>query len=180
MGQMPSSIDPSAAFRALYERHRDEVWRYFRRRAGDDDADELTAEVFVVAWRSRDRPPDDARPWLYGVARNVLANHRRGVQRAAALGERVGREASAAVDDHADLAHVRADLAAALARLAPADREVLLLVAWEGLTSAEAAKVLGCRAPAARARLSRARRRLRAVLDPADPALPLTTPEPTP
>jgi RNA polymerase sigma-70 factor (ECF subfamily) len=177
MGQMPSPPDPSAAFRALYEGHRDAVWRYFRRRAGHDAADELTAEVFVVAWRGRERPPSDPRPWLYGVARNVLANHRRGEARAAALGERVGREAAAVAGDHAELAHVRADLAAALARLAPADREVLLLVAWEGLTSAEAAQVLGCRAPAARARLSRARRRLRAVLDPSDPALSL---EPTP
>jgi RNA polymerase sigma-70 factor (ECF subfamily) len=179
MGQMPSPPDQPAAFRALYERHRDEVWRYFRRRAGHDAAAELTAEVFVVAWRRRDDPPADPRPWLYGVARHVMANHRRGTARAAALAERAGR-GDAVTDDHADLAHVRADLAAALRRLAPADREVLLLVAWEGLTSAEAAKVLGCRAPAARARLSRARRRLRAALEAGDdPALSIATPEPT-
>ena len=75
--------------------------------------------------------------------------------------------------------HVRADLAEALAQLPPQDREVLLLAAWEGLTSNEVATVLGIRASAARVRLHRARKRLRATLATHDPALHLTTLEPT-
>jgi RNA polymerase sigma factor (sigma-70 family) len=170
---MPSSSDHAASFRVLYERHRDDVWRYLRRRADHHVAEDLLTEVFVVAWRRRGDPPKHPLPWLYGVARYVLANHRRGAGREAALAERVGRAAVVVTDDHAELVGVRADLAAALRRLAPADREVLLLVAWEGLTCAEAAEVIGCRVPAARARLHRARKRLRAALDeePHVPAL---------
>jgi len=172
---MPPTPDPAASFRALYERHRDDVWRYLRRRTDHHVAEDLTTEVFVVAWRRREEPPEAELPWLYGVARNVLANHRRGAGRAAALTERAEHEAPAVERDHAEPADARADVLAALKRLAPADREVLLLVAWEGLTSAEAAKVLGCRPTAARARLHRARKRLRAVLDPQD-----STPSMTP
>jgi RNA polymerase sigma-70 factor (ECF subfamily) len=167
---MPIPPDHPAAFRDLYERHRADVWRYFRRRTSEQTAEDLTTEVFVVAWRRRAEPPESAREWLFGVARYVLANHRRREGRAAALTERAQREAPQAGEDHAELADVRADIRAALRQLRPADREVLLLTAWEGLTSVEVAKVLGCRPATARARLLRARRRMRAVLDPGDPA----------
>ena len=66
-----------ARFDAVYAEHRDDVWRYLRRRASSEPED-LTTEVFLVAWRRRDDLPDEPLPWLYGVARNVLANHRRG------------------------------------------------------------------------------------------------------
>src|SRR5690349_12622041 len=115
---MPNaSSDHAASFRALYERHRDDVWRYLRRRSDHHVAEDLTAEVFVVAWRRRPDLSAEALPWLYGVARHVLANHRRATMRATALAERAGRHASESADDHADLVNVRADVAASLARL---------------------------------------------------------------
>jgi len=174
---MALAIDHAESFRALYACHRDDVWRYLRRRTEHDVAEDLTTEVFVVAWRRRPDLTTDALPWLYGVARHVLANHRRGDGRAAALTEKAGRHALAVEDDHADRVGVRADVAAALRQLPPTDREVLLLVAWEGLTSTEVARVLGCRASAARVRLHRARKRLRAVLEPQDPAQNVTVVE---
>ena len=167
---MPTALDHAASFRALYQRHRDDIWRYLRRRTDHHVAEDLTTEVFVVAWRRRPDIPADALPWLYGVARHVLANHRRGAARAAGLTEEAMLHAPVAEDDHADLVGVRVDVATALGQVPPADREVLLLVAWEGLTSAEAAQVLGCRASTARVRLHRARKRLRVVLAAEDPA----------
>lgn len=177
---MPCAPDRAATFLALYQRHRDDVWRYLRRRTDHHVAEDLTTEVFIVAWRRRPDAPADALPWLYGVARNVLANHRRGAGRAAAVVERASHDAPAVADDHAALAGVRADLAAALRQLSLPDREVLLLAAWEGLGSREIAQVLGCRGPAARARLHRARKRLRAALEPEDPPVHLTTLESAP
>ncbi len=176
---MPSATDHAASFRALYERHRDDVWRFLRRRADHHAAEDLTTEVFVVAWRRRADVPAEPLPWLYGVARKVLANHRRGAGRAAQLAVKAAQHAVTSSDDHADLVHVRADLADALRQLPLPDREVLLLAAWEGLSSSEVATVLGIRASAARVRLHRARKRLRATLAPHDPALSLTTLEPT-
>src|SRR5262245_19625673 len=72
-------------FRAAYQRHAPAVWRYLARRLGDDDlAEDLTSEVFVVAWRRRHDAPADSLPWLYGVARRVLANDRRAARTDAA------------------------------------------------------------------------------------------------
>src|SRR4051812_29746945 len=178
---MPNAtIDHAASFRTVCEHHRDDIWRYLRRRSDHHVAEDLTAEVFVVAWRRRPDLPADALPWLYGVARRVLANHRRAAPRATALAERAGRHVDGAADDHAGLVNVRADVAASLARLPGRDRDVLLLVAWEGLTSVQAAEVLGIRESAARVRLHRARKRLRAALDASDgPTLDLNALEAT-
>jgi RNA polymerase sigma-70 factor (ECF subfamily) len=152
-----------ARFDALYGAHRDDVWRYLRRRSPGDTED-LTTEVFLIAWRRRGELPDEPLPWLYGVARKVLANHRRGGARRDALAERAAAHAQPAAPDHADAAGLRADLARALAALSERDRELVLLVAWEGLTLAEAAAALGCRRGTAAVRLHRARRRLHTAL----------------
>ena len=153
-------------FDALYAAHRDDVWRYLRRRTADDHED-LTTEVFVVAWRRRGELPAEPLPWLYGVARKVLANHRRGDARRAALAERAAAHARQDAPDLADAVGVRDDLARALATLKEPDRELVLLVAWEGLTIAEAAAALGCTRAAAAVRLHRARKRLhRALSEP--------------
>lgn len=178
------------AFRALYVEHRDAVWRYALRRLGDRDAaEDATTEVFVVAWRRADAvPAGEPLPWLYGVARRVLANHRRGDARRRALDELVVAAPSVAADavvpDLAGAVVDRDALRAGLAALSEGDREVVLLVAWEGLTVAEAAVVLGCRRSAAAVRLHRARKRLRAALDAADapppaPAAPLPADAPS-
>ncbi len=150
-------------FDDLYLAHRDAVWRYFRRRVASEHED-LTTEVFLVAWRRREELPGEPLPWLYGVARKVLANHRRSGDRRDALTERAAAHAAPAAPDLADAAGLRTDLARALAELSDADRELILLVAWEGLTLAEAAAALGCRRGAAAVRLHRARRRLHTAL----------------
>lgn len=158
-------------FDDVYAAHRDAVWRYFRRRS-DADHEDLTTEVFLVAWRRREELPAEPLPWLYGVARKVLANHRRAGDRRDALAERAAAHTPAAAPDVADAVGRRADLARALAELSDPDRELILLVAWEGLTLAEAAAALGCRRGTAAVRLHRARRRLHAALtDEPEPAL---------
>ena len=103
-------------FEALYAAHRDDIWRYLRRRAASEPED-LTTEVFLVAWRRRGELPDAPLPWLYGVARKVLANHRRGAVRRDALAERAEAHAAPFAPDPADAAGVRADLVRALAGL---------------------------------------------------------------
>jgi RNA polymerase sigma-70 factor (ECF subfamily) len=148
-------------FRLAYQRHAGAVWRYLARRLGDDDlAQDLTSEVFVIAWRRRRDAPADSLPWLYGVARRVLANDRRAARaharRVHALAEQL---AGAPAEEPSGAA------AAALARLSERDREVLLLIAWEGLEPHELAAALGCRPSTARVRLHRARRRFSALLD---------------
>src|SRR6185436_16829291 len=108
-----------------------EVWRYLKRRTADDHED-LTTEVFLVAWRRRDELPHEPLPWLYGVARKVLANHRRGGDRREALATKAAAHAELSVPDVAEAAGLRADLVRALAALSDRDRELVLLVAWEG------------------------------------------------
>ena len=153
-------------FDALYAAHRDEVWRYLKRRTADDHED-LTTEVFLVAWRRRNELPHEPLPWLYGVARKVLANHRRGDARRAALAERAAAHAREDTPDLAEAVGLRADLAQALETLSDHDRELVLLVAWEGLAVGEAAAALGCTRAAAAVRLHRARKRLhRALSEP--------------
>jgi RNA polymerase sigma-70 factor (ECF subfamily) len=140
-----------------------DVRRYlYRRRMGSADpasaADDLTADVLVVAWRRRgDVPPGSELPWLYAVARRVLANYRRHPQEVlvADLGE------LDAIDegDPAEIVSDNAALADAWRSLSPRDREVLRLVAWEGLNGAQLATALGISEGGAAAALSRARSR---------------------
>jgi RNA polymerase sigma-70 factor (ECF subfamily) len=147
-----------ASFERLFERNYRAVSAYARRRAGAGEADDAVAETFLVAWRRLDDMPEEERPWLFGVARRVLANQRRAAARRNAL---AGRLSGAPIErEPAD----EAPVLRALASLAERDREVLMLTAWEGLTSEEAARVLGCSRTAAKVRLHRARGRLRARL----------------
>lgn len=166
-----------AAFSDLLRRHGQAIHGYLARRCGRDMADDLLSEVFVRAYAASDsydsRWPD-ARPWLYGIARNVLREHwrRSGPERFVQLdgADDPWPEVDARLDATARLAVVRR----ALAELATGDREVLLLVIWEGLTPAEAAAALGIPQGTARSRLHRARSVLRELVDgPA--ALPATS-----
>jgi len=142
--------------------HLDAVYRYFVRRAARQDADDLTAEVFAIAWRRRDDVPDEAiLPWLYRTAGYVLANHRRGVQGAP---QHLTVEPVEA--DHAQRIADRDELTRALAELSERDRDILLLHAWEGLNGTELADALGISRSGAQAALSRARARLREVWTP--------------
>jgi len=126
----------------------------------------VVAETFLVAWRRLGDVPEEPRTrlWLYGVARRVLANQRRGERRRTSLGERLAADLATAVPDHAPGVAERLRYGHALDRLGERDRELVLLHAWEGLEPREIAEVLGVSAVAVRSRLSRARARLRALL----------------
>lgn len=165
-----------AAFAELYRDTYSEVCRFLARRMAGDVAD-LAQETFTVAWRRLDAVPvrrNEARAWLFTVARNVLRNQRRAEGRRDELSIRIA--AGAAVVGHDEpgaLASDRADLAAAWQRLDPAEQEVIALTAFEQLSQAEAAQVLDISPGAYRVRLHRARLSLRRQLACNTPA-PLT------
>jgi RNA polymerase sigma factor (sigma-70 family) len=159
-----------ARFERLFEAHYAAVLAYALRRTHHDAASDVTAETFAVAWRRLDHVPrDDALPWLYAVARRVLANEHRGARRRAALTERLRVTPPPPTPPPEPAAGL---LDAALARLPDRDREALLLVAWEDLSTAQAAQVMGCSATAMRVRLHRARRRLADALSELQPGPP--------
>jgi RNA polymerase sigma factor (sigma-70 family) len=138
------------------------VFRYLARRAGPSAAEDLLSEVFIAALSASSRveahDSGSALPWLYGIALNVLRRHLRDQRPAPGTARDPGLDWDA-VDDRLDARAERGRLNAALAGLSESDRELLLVVAWEGLTHAEAAVALGISPGAARTRLHRARRR---------------------
>jgi RNA polymerase sigma-70 factor (ECF subfamily) len=142
----------------LFAAHAGAVRAYARRRIDPVSADDTVSEVFAIAWRRLDDVPEVSLPWLLGCARRVLAHQRRRLHRDVALAERLGRAPAqpAPRDDPV--------LGWALSQLNERDRELLLLIAWEGLDPAQAAQVLGCTRNALAVRLHRARKRLAAVL----------------
>ena len=149
-------------FEELYAANCGPILGYVLRRTDNpDDAADVIAETFLTAWRRLDAVPagDEARLWLYGVARRVLANYRRGERRRAVLADRLRAELAAGYRPPPHTGEL-AEFAAAFRSLAEADREVLALVGWEGLDRGQAAAVLGCSPNAVRIRLHRARRRL--------------------
>ncbi len=146
--------------------HARDILGYALRRTGNpEDAADVVAETFLVAWRRLADVPtsEDARPWLYGTARFVLANQDRGTRRRERLTERLRNELRSQLPAHRPAQG--GALRDALAELGERDRELLMLVGWEELAPAQAAKVLGISAVAARSRLHRARRRLREQLE---------------
>ncbi|WP_282205393.1 RNA polymerase sigma factor [Kitasatospora fiedleri] len=151
-------------FSALYDTHYTAVLRYVRRRVGADSADDLAAEVFVVVWRRWADVPTEPLPWVYGVARNVVANHLRGRDRAGRLAARWEAEPLPPVPDVAEEVAGRDRVRAAWARLGDRDREVLALIGWEDLSVRQAARSLRCSTATFSVRLLRARRRLRSAL----------------
>lgn len=150
-------------FAALHREMYPRVKAYaMRRTMNSTTADEIAAETFEVAWRRRDIVVRDPLSWLLGIARGLVANRQRGDRRRDELGTRLAQEWVAS--DHADLVADRAELLFALASLRDDEREVLVLLAWDGLERSEAARVLGCSRGTLAVRLHRARRRLEAAL----------------
>jgi RNA polymerase sigma-70 factor (ECF subfamily) len=150
----------------IYAQHYARVLGYVLRRVDHpDQAADVLAETFLVAWRRLDQVPEGerARLWLYGVARRILANHRRGERRRTQLADRLRAEVSAG-GSIGEPPGAGASAAVAFRSLRDEDRELLALRGWEGLDAGEIAVVLGCSRNAARIRLHRARRRLRAAL----------------
>jgi RNA polymerase sigma-70 factor (ECF subfamily) len=160
------SDDRLQAVTGLYEQYAGAVHRYALRRSDRQTAEEVTAQVFVVAWRRRSDIPTDALPWLYGVARRALADQRRGEARRRRLSERLR---GAAIDEVSTTPELRDHrLTEALRRLSPADREALLLRYWEELEPAQIARATGCSRTTMSVRLHRARSRLRRELEAND------------
>jgi RNA polymerase sigma-70 factor, ECF subfamily len=156
-------------FDGIYAETYTAIRAYARRRCPPDLAQDIVAETFLVAWRRLDEVPENALPWLYGVARRTIANARRGSRRADALAERAA--ASLAPVEARDIADRLGEvelIRRALAALPERDREAVLLVAWEGLGPADAARAAGCSRPAFTVRLHRARKRLAAALAAAE------------
>ncbi len=164
------SITDAERFKAIFTVAYPDVLRFAQRRTATQRAEDVAAETFLTAWRrvvDLPRDLDDARAWLFGIARNVLLNDHRGRRRADDLAVRLADAAQVAADVEsvADAVATRLAVADAWRLLTPADQEVLGLAVFEQLTSAQAAVVLGTTPGAYRVRLSRARAELRRHLD---------------
>jgi RNA polymerase sigma factor (sigma-70 family) len=176
-----ASVTEPERFGTIFERHFDAIHRYAARRVGTAPADDVTAHTFTVAFerrRSFDTASDTARPWLYGIATNLIRNHHRAERRLLATLSRLGHDIGG-VPDGADSftggGPVDPNLAKALRRLRPEQRDVLLLHCWGDLTHTEIASALGIAPGTVASRLSRARQRVRAAIE-ASPS-PAPSPE---
>jgi RNA polymerase sigma factor (sigma-70 family) len=170
-----------AMFSEIFDRHHRELYRYLRSRVGAELAADLAAETFVTAFARRGAyraETPDARPWLYGIAHNLLRNHMRHEQRRLAAYARHGAQplADPAALAEFSLADARADAAAAgvplariLAKMPAGDRDVLLLFAWADMSYAEVAQALDIPVGTVRSRLNRARRQLRTLVENESP-----------
>jgi RNA polymerase sigma-70 factor (ECF subfamily) len=160
--------DLADRFAALWAAHHDAVLAYCCRRAPAETAGEAATATFALLWRRIDDLPADPLPWLYAVARRELANRRRGQFRFGALVARLSRDRSVTganvAPDVSGEAMDRSRAREALRRLRPDDRELLMLVAWEGLSPTAAAASLNISVPALTVRLHRARQRLETEL----------------
>jgi RNA polymerase sigma-70 factor (ECF subfamily) len=160
------SIDDPRAFMPLVERHQRVLFGYLARRIGRDLAEDVTSETFTRAFAQRHRfdlTRDDARPWLFGIATNLLRNQARSEVRQLRAYTRHGAD-DRSHDDHAasdarlDAAARTRELAAALESLNPGDREALLMFAWNDMSYEDIAEALGIPVGTVRSRLNRARR----------------------
>jgi RNA polymerase sigma factor (sigma-70 family) len=178
VSDISTTAERREVFREIYEAHHASLCAYFARRVPRDEVEDLAAETFVVAWRKLPRRPEQPLPWLYAVAGNVLSNHRRKAARRGRLAPGAEGALLAGVPaDPADRLVADRGLAQAFARLSDRDREALCLVAWEGLSTADAARAARCSAATFAVRLSRARARLRRLLDADTPPVPAFAPE---
>lgn len=171
------SLETPGAFGVIFDRHGSTLLRFLARRVDPAEAEDLLGEVFRIAFERRssfERDRDSARPWLYGIAANLVAKHYRSeARRLRAMARASALRASAARlldDDPAERAVASADAGAlwprvvdAIGALPEAERQVLLLFAWEELSYEEIAQALGVPAGTVRSRLSRGRARLGAL-----------------
>jgi RNA polymerase sigma factor (sigma-70 family) len=170
-----ASLDAPVRFGAIFDRHASVLHRYLVRRLGPDDADSMVGEVFRIAFEKRagyDASRPSARPWLYGIATNLLAKHRRREARRIQATARLAARTTSASDftdgvgDSLDAAERWQRVAAAVTALPPVERDTLLLWVWEGLSYDEIALALGVPLGTVRSRLNRARGRLRELGEP--------------
>ena len=182
------SLDEPERFEVLFQRHAPVIQRYVVRRLGADQADDIVAETFLLAFRQRadyDTARGNVLPWLYGIATNLLSRHRRDEIRLYRALARTGTDPVTAsftdqVDERVTAAAASRRLAEALAGLKPAYRDALLLVAWGSLSYEETSAALGIPAGTVRSRISRARAELRRTLGDLGPTSTApTSPEET-
>jgi RNA polymerase sigma factor (sigma-70 family) len=168
-------------FSEFHETHFSAIFAYaLRRTVNRDDACDLCAEVFLVAWRRFGDIPSgqQGRLWLFGVARRTLGNHRRAGQRQTLLAAKIARQRVSVADT--DSSSPDDALAVALGQLRDDDRELLTLIAWDELSPQEAAAVIGISAATARVRLHRAKARLKQALVLLEPHNERVWPPPRP
>lgn len=161
-----SSEDRVERFRRIYLENYLQILGYaLRRTVSPDNAADVVADTFLIVWRRLDLAPpaEGIRPWLYGIARNVMANGDRGERRRARLRARLAAEPGA--DRTHDAGQLFDVVSEAMQQLSRDDRELLRLAAWEDLTAGQLAVALGCSTNAAKIRLHRARRRLTRKLE---------------
>jgi RNA polymerase sigma-70 factor (ECF subfamily) len=178
-----ASYDDPERFTGVFERHYEPIHRYVSRRLGSALADDITAQVFAIAFERRrrfDLAVADARPWLYGIASNLVGSNRRAerrmlgaLSRLAASTETTSDGPEVGVADQREAARV----AGALNKLDRQQRHVLLLHCWAGLSHSEIASALHIPAGTVASRLSRARQRVRADLDAAERPFVAPTPK---
>jgi RNA polymerase sigma factor (sigma-70 family) len=178
------SVESPASFGEVFDRHGTTLFRYFVRRVGPDDADSLLGELFRIAFERResfDTARAEARPWLYGIASNLLARHRQGeARRLDATARLVNTSITASdlfseVDARLDASRRWTDVAAAIATLPQGERDTLLLFAWEGMPYDQIAAALEVPVGTVRSRLNRARGRLRELVGESEEELATAT-----
>ncbi|WP_308201441.1 RNA polymerase sigma factor [Sphaerisporangium perillae] len=170
------SLEQPELFAVVFDRHADEMFRYAARRLGAEPAEDVVAEVFLVAFRHRgryDRTRPDARPWLYGITTNVASQHRRAERRRIDVMARIGADRPGSFDDRSvervTAQQLQPRLARALSTLSSRERDLLLLVAWTDLSYEDVAEALRIPTGTVRSRLHRVRVKLRRTLGAIDP-----------
>jgi len=153
-----------AAFADVFNANYAVILGFISRQVAEPFAEDIAAEVFTRAWESWPNAPAEQKPWLLGIARHLVVDHYRATERGDRLATAIGNQLGPIYDPHTGT-DVALDLQRAWAELSTSDREVLALVAWDGLTGEQAASVLNCSRTAFSVRLTRARRRLRALLE---------------
>lgn len=161
-----TEVSRQQLFSELFEAYYTKVLAYARRRVGADAASDVVAETFLAAWINLERLSGDPLPWLYSLARGATSHHLRSLARRTRLRGRIAlRDPGSATPDHADTVGWEDTFDAAFRQLRGAEREVLRIVVWEGLSGRGGAAALGCSVTAFKVRLHRARRHLRRLLD---------------
>ena len=164
-----SSLVDARAFASIFDRHFRAIFRFLRGRVGGQLAADLASDTFVVAFARRswyDQSRDDARPWLYGIAVNLLREHRRAEERRLRAYLRVPVDFGSAAEEPGE--HLDSDVSAALLELSHEERNLILLLTWADLTYEQLGEALGLPIGTIRSRVSRVRSKLRDRLMPVE------------
>lgn len=179
-----ASLSDPGAFAAIFERHFWAIHDYLRRRLDRELADELASQTFLIAFDRRivfDPCSAGSRPWLFGIATNLIREHRRSELRELRIMAELTPDRVFGIDgveSRVDAVRMRGQLAAALADLPGEEADVLLLLVWAELGQPEIAEALSVPLGTVKSRLSRARGRLRTALASSIPAPTSTIPNP--